>query len=324
MVISQKEGNSEHTPQPVDRKALGTELAMGGQAVIEGVMMRSPQAVAVAVRQPDGTIATHRYPFVSRAKRIPFWKPPILRGIISIYESLTIGLKALTWSAEMADGTKGEETSSPSFWDKAGVGAMLVMALVLGLVLFMGVPYVISQWMQQGSTNQFRFHLVAGAIRILIFLLYIWGISRIKDIGRVFQYHGAEHKSIFAFEQGKELEVGAIKPQSRFHPRCGTSFLLITLIAVLVVYAVIDSLVVLFFGNYPNAFLRLLVHLPLIPLVLGISFEVLKASGRHFGKPMIQALVQPGLWLQRMTTREPDDSQIEVALTALKAAMEDN
>ena len=326
MEIKLNPDNHENKPTPstIDRKELGTELAMGGQAVIEGVLMRSPHCVAIAVRKPDGNIVTQKYSFTSRAKRIPFWKLPILRGVISIYEALTIGLKALTWSAEMTEKTENQETTPPTFWEKIGAGAMLVVALVVGLALFMGIPYIISQWMQHGSSNQFRFHLVAGTTRILIFLLYVWGISRIKDIGRVFQYHGAEHKSIFAFEQGRGLDAPSAKVQSRFHPRCGTSFLLITLIAVLIVYAIIDSIVVAVFGNYPNALWRLLVHLPFIPLVVGISFEVLKASGKHFSKPWIRALIQPGLWLQRITTKEPDNDQLEVALTALRIAMNGN
>jgi uncharacterized protein YqhQ len=316
--------NTQLTSSPVDRKELGTELAMGGQAVIEGVLMRSPHCVAVAIRKPDGNIVTQQYPFTSRAKRIPFWKLPILRGVISIYEALTIGLKALTWSAEMTEKSEDQESAPPTFWEKIGAGAMMVVALIIGLALFMGIPYILSQWMQHGSTNQFRFHLVAGTTRILIFLLYVWGISRIKDIGRVFQYHGAEHKSIFAFEQGKGMDATSAKEQSRFHPRCGTSFLLIALIAVLIVYAIIDSIVVAIFGNYPNAWWRLLVHLPFIPLVVGISFEALKASGKHFSKPWIRVLIQPGLWLQRITTQEPDESQLEVALTALRLAMHEN
>jgi len=296
---------------------------MGGQAVIEGVMMRSPHHVAVAVRVPDGSITVNRYPFVSRAKRISFWKLPILRGIISIIEALIIGFRALNWSAEMSDRERDASSgANPTFWQRVGSVAMIMVALLLGLALFMGIPYLISNWMQRDSSNQFRFHLVAGAARILIFLLYVWGISFAKDVRRVFQFHGAEHKSIFAFESASGLDLDSARRQSRFHPRCGTSFLFITLIAVLIAYAVIDSVVVAFFGNYPNALWRVLVHLPFLPLVIGISFEVLKASGKHSSRPLIRILIQPGLWLQRITTREPDDSQVEVALAALNAALD--
>jgi uncharacterized protein YqhQ len=318
-----KDPQIKDSDETIDRKEMGSELAMGGQAVIEGVMMRSPHHVAVAVRTPDGSIAVNRYPFVSRAKRIRIWKLPVLRGIISIIEALAIGFGALNWSAEMTDvDAVVSEKSRRTFWQRFGSIAMISVALVLGIGLFMGIPYMISNWMQQDSVNQFRFHLVAGSTRILIFLLYIWGISFAKDIRRVFQFHGAEHKSIYAFESGGEVDVNAASRQSRFHPRCGTSFLFITLIAVLLVYAVIDSVVVAAFGNYPSALWRILVHLPFLPLVMGISFEILKASGKHSSKPLIHGLIQPGLWIQRITTREPDHSQIEVALTALNAALD--
>ncbi len=307
---------------PEDRKAVGTELAMGGQAVIEGVLMRSSHTVATAVRRPDGTIAIDRYPFVSRSKRVPFWKLPILRGVISIYEALIIGIRALNWSAEIATEDENADKKNPTFWEKAGSILMITVALVIGLGLFMGIPYAVSQWMQQESLNQFRFHLVAGGTRILIFLLYVWGISFAKDIRRVFQYHGAEHKSIYAFEQEDEVTVGSAGKQSRFHPRCGTSFLVITLIAVLITYAIIDSIVVALFGNFPNVWWRLVAHLPFLPLVVGVSFEVLKASGKHASKALIRTLILPGLWLQRITTKDPDDDQLEVAITALKAALE--
>lgn len=312
-----------NTDQAIDRKELGTELAMGGQAVIEGVMMRSPHHVAIAVRVPDGSIAVNRYPFVSRARRVPFWKLPILRGIMSIVEALIIGFRALNWSAEMTDKERDSSSvATPTFWERVSSVTMITLALLLGLALFMGIPYLISNWMQKDSINQFRFHLVAGAARIAIFLLYVWGISFAKDVRRVFQFHGAEHKSIFAFESANGLDVNSARQQSRFHPRCGTSFLFITLIAVLILYAILDSIVVAFFGNYPNALWRVLVHLPFLPLVIGISFEVLKASGKHSSRPVIRSLIQPGLWLQRITTREPDDGQIEVALVALNAALD--
>jgi uncharacterized protein YqhQ len=265
----------------------------------------------------------NRYPFVPRAKRIPFWKPPILRGIISIFEALSIGFKALNWSAEMTEKEgKIDEDTQPSFWDRVGAITMITLALAVGVGLFMGIPYLISNWMQHDSSNQFRFHIIAGIARIAIFLLYIWVISLSKDVRRVFQYHGAEHKSIYAFETGPGFNLDTAKQQTRFHPRCGTSFLFITLIAVLLVYAIIDSVVVAIFGNYPNAFWRILVHLPFLPLVMGISFEILKASGKHSSKPFIRAMIQPGLWFQKITTREPDDNQLEVALTALNAALD--
>jgi uncharacterized protein YqhQ len=295
---------------------------MGGQAVIEGVMMRSPHHVAVAVRRPDGSTVVDRYPFVSRAKRIPFWKLPILRGIISIFEALIIGFRALNWSAEVSTDEKPDTEKSTTIWDKVGSSAMIVVALALGIALFMGIPYALSHWIQHDSQNQFQFHLIAGAARILIFLLYVWAISLSKEVRRVFQYHGAEHKSIFAFEQSGEYDIQLAKQQTRFHPRCGTSFLFIVLIAVLLVYAIIDSIVVATVGNYPNPVWRIIAHLPFLPLVMGISFEILKASGKHATRPLIRLMILPGLWFQKITTREPDEHQLEVALQALRAALD--
>lgn len=320
-----KNTEQSKNPEPEnteDRQAVCTELAMGGQAVIEGVLMRSSHTVATAVRRPDGTIAIDSYPFVSRTKRIPFWKLPILRGVISIYEALSIGIRSLNWSAEVATEEEDAEGKDASALSKVGSAAMFTLAIVIGLALFMGIPYAVSQWMQRESVNQFRFHLVAGGTRILIFLLYVWGISFAKDIRRVFQYHGAEHKSIFAFEQGDEVTADIAGKMNRFHPRCGTSFLMIALIAVLITYAIIDSIVVALFGNFPNALWRILIHLPFLPLVVGVSYELLKASGKHASKALIRILIVPGLWLQRITTKEPDPDQLEVAVTALKAALE--
>jgi uncharacterized protein YqhQ len=241
---------------------------------------------------------------------------------MGIYESLSIGIRSLNWSAEIATEEENTEKKEASALSKVGSIAIFTLAIVIGLALFMGIPYAVSQWMQQESVNQFRFHLIAGGTRILIFLLYVWGISFAKDIRRVFQYHGAEHKSIYAFEQGNEVTVDTAGKMSRFHPRCGTSFLMIALIAVLITYAIIDSIVVALFGNFPNALVRILIHLPFLPLVVGISYELLKASGKHASKTLIRILILPGLWLQRITTKEPDPDQLEVAITALKAALE--
>jgi uncharacterized protein YqhQ len=171
------------------------------------------------------------------------------------------------------------------------------------------------------QANQLYFHLLAGGLRIVLLLAYLILISLWKDVRRIFQYHGSEHKSIFAYEKGSVLDTPTAMAQTRFHPRCGTSFLLIVALAAIAFFAIIDTIIVAAFGQYPSAFIRFLVHLPLIPVVAGLSYEVLKFSGKHVNAPLVRWLIAPGLWLQRITTREPEPEMCEVALTALRTAL---
>jgi uncharacterized protein YqhQ len=310
-----------------DKRNLSTELAMGGQAVIEGVMMRSPHHVAVAVRTQEGQIALRSYPYVPIARRIKLLGLPVLRGAVGLAESLKIGIDALNWSADQA-GADGEKSSSRAtkVSHRAAAAVSLVVGLVLGLGLFLFLPLWVGKFAATGvlaaSARQVTINLVAGGVRIALLLGYLWLISRWRDMRRVFQYHGSEHKSIFAFETGNGLSPEIAMAQTRFHPRCGTSFLLIVALAAVVFFSVVDSLVAASVGEYPSVVARFGVHLLLLPLLAGISYEFLRFSAKHTENRVVRVLVQPGLWLQKITTREPDQAMCEVALTALREALE--
>ena len=313
--------SSEHGSQ-TERKDLSTELAMGGQAVIEGVMMRSPDRVAVAVRKPDGGIAVKSYPYIPITRRVKWLKIPVIRGAVGMVEAVKIGMDALNWSAEQAmpeEAAKREKRTGGRKW--LGTALSMTLALVFGLGLFMYLPYWVAKLTMGGNQGQLGFHLIAGSIRIVILLTYLWVISRLRDIHRVFQYHGSEHKTIFGFESGEDLSADRVMCQTRFHPRCGTSFLLIVALAAIIFFVIVDTVVVALFGAYPSVFVRLLVHLPLIPVVAGLSYELLKASSKRVNNKLVWALIQPGLWLQKITTQEPDSSMCEVAIVALKTAL---
>ena len=295
---------------------------MGGQAVIEGVMMRSPNRVAVAVRTPDGSIAVKSYPYTPVTRRVKILKLPVIRGAIGMIEAVKIGIDALNWSAEQAmpeEAAKREKRTGGRKW--LGTALSMTIALVFGLGLFMYLPYWVAKLSVGGDQGQLGFHLIAGGIRVLVLLIYLWAISLLKDIHRVFQYHGSEHKTIFGFESGEELTADRVMTQTRFHPRCGTSFLLIVALSAILFFVIVDTLVVALFGAYPSVLVRFLVHLPLIPVVAGLSYELLKASAKHVNNGIVRALIQPGLWLQKITTQEPDSSMCEVAIVALKTAL---
>jgi uncharacterized protein YqhQ len=298
------------------------ELLVGGQALIEGVMMRSPGAFGVAVRRPDGSIAFQRGKVASLAKRYPILKLPILRGIAVLFQSLAIGIRALNFSAEAAmPPDEGKDAAKPegakSNWAVAG---SMVIGLGLGAVVFLLLPLWLTQLSERfvfgGSLNNLAFNLVDGALRALFFLGYIFLISRMKDIHRVFQYHGAEHKVVFAWEKQVPLTVENARVQSRLHPRCGTSFLLFVLLVSILVFAFIPKtapFLVKFAG-------RLL----LVPAITGLSYEVLRFTAKHRAAPLFAVLVAPGLALQRITTQEPTDDMLEVAIAALEEALRED
>ncbi|HEY3296206.1 MAG TPA: DUF1385 domain-containing protein [bacterium] len=310
------------------RKELSTELALGGQAIIEGVMMRSPDRVAMAVRTPDGSVATKSYPYTPVTRRFKLLGLPVIRGAVGLVESLKIGMDALNWSAQQATVDASSEVKEKAgMKEKLGIGLSMMVALVIGLGLFMYFPLWIGKLVAGGdgvniAGRQVIVNVVAGVVRISLLLAYLWFISRWKDIHRVFQYHGSEHKSIFAYESGFDLTVDRVLTQTRFHPRCGTSFLLIVALAAVIFFVVVDSIVVSLFGDYGSVWARLAVHLPLIPILAGISYEFLKFSSKHTDNALVKILIQPGLWLQRITTQEPDPSMCEVAVTALNTALE--
>lgn len=292
---------------------------VGGQAVIEGVMMRSKQKISWAVRRPSGETVIERFPFVSLVKQHRAFGAPIVRGAISLYESLKIGYKALTRSAQIAAGEQREPSRTSQSSDNIAYAMSFAVALIVCLGLFMYLPMLVSQILFKNSV--FAFNGCAGAIRIALFLFYLMGISLWKDIRRVFEYHGAEHKAIFAFEDGKELTLENMRAYSTLHPRCGTSFLLMVAIICIFVFSIIDVIVTLFAGPYPNVFLRLLVHIALIPLVAGCSYEALRFSDRFQRVWPVRFLVMPGLWLQKITTKKPNDEQLQIASAALKASL---
>jgi uncharacterized protein YqhQ len=294
---------------------------MGGQALIEGVMMRSKDKVSVALRRKDGTIQERVDAHVSFRERHPVFKWPVVRGAITLAESLVLGMRYLTWSADMAalDEKGGVAAAKKSAWESVMGFGSIAVALCAGVALFMYSPLWLAGLLGKNK-DPLTFNLMAGFIRIFFFLAYVWLIARMKDVQRVFQYHGAEHKSIHAYEEGP-VTVQSARPHPTAHPRCGTSFLLIAGLACILVFAAIDALYIHFAGPYHSAFHRLLVHLSLVPLVSGISYEALRFSDKHRSRSFVGYFMLPGLWLQKITTAEPDDSQLEVAIVSLKNAL---
>jgi uncharacterized protein YqhQ len=309
-----------------DRQALTEDLPVGGQAVIEGVMMRVPGRIVTAVRRPNGQIAVRDKAYQPLTTRFPRLNVPVVRGAVSFVEMMVIGLGALNYSADVAmqeeaDQSSEAEAAPQSSWkDQAALGLTLVVAMAFGIGLFFFTPLLAADFLG-AERNALRFNIVAGVVRATLLLLYMWGISQWGEIRRVFEYHGAEHKSIFTLEAGAELTVESARPQGRLHPRCGTSFMLIVVLLAVVVFAVVDSLFVVLIGHPQNLLERFLTHLLMLPLIGGLGFELLKLSGRKRHHPLTRLLIAPGLWLQRITTQEPDDGQLEVALTALRCAL---
>ncbi len=306
-------------------------MPIGGQAVIEGVMMRSPDRIVTAVRRASGVIELKIQEYKSLMQRIKYLNIPIIRGAITLVEVLAIGIKHLNFSADMAfkdiqeqekkSGKKKKEKKSK----KEGRGNVstflsVVLALTIGLALFFALPLFVTTRLFDIERDAFSFNLVAGIFRIFLFLGYIYLISLMKDVKRLFQYHGAEHKSIFAFEKGLDLTVENARIQPRLHPRCGTSFLVMVMLVSLVFFALLDSTVIYFHGHI-NLLIRLATHLPLVPLVGGISYEAIRASAKKPDHPVVKFLISPGLALQRITTQEPHDSMLQVALVSLKVAL---
>ena len=274
---------------------------VGGQAVIEGVMMRGPGVTATAVREPAGTIVVQKEPTKSIADTYPILKKPFLRGCVALYESLVIGMKALSFSAKAA-GDEEEEMSNSE------IAITMVISTIFAIAVFLALPTFIVKFIPGVQDNHVVLNLIEGVIRLVLFLLYIWGIGLTKDIQRVFQYHGAEHKTIHTYELDLPLTVENVRKQSRLHARCGTNFLLIVMVVSIFVFA---------FLGWPNLLERILSRVLLMPVVAGIAYEVIHLAGRS-EHSFVKALIKPGLVLQYMTTREPEDDQIEVAIRALE------
>lgn len=294
---------------------------IGGQAILEGVMMRGKRMYAVAVRKPNKDIVVDKKKVKSSQDRPSFLKLPIIRGSVALIDSLVIGMKSITFSASFFD-TEEEEPSKMDkylenkFGDKLNdimISISVVIAVLMAVGLFMVLPTWISSFFNRLIPGSWALGIVEGLVRILIFILYLVLITRMNDIKRVFQYHGAEHKTINCFEHEQELTVENVKNHSRFHKRCGTSFLLIVMIV---------SMVVFMFVKVKSVPLRILSRVILFPIVAGISYELIKWAGKSDSK-FVQWISAPGMCLQRLTTAEPDDSMIEVAIVAMKGVLED-
>ncbi len=296
--------------------AAQSRILVGGQAVIEGVMMRVPGSYAVAVRDPEGQIQSRHEEFTSAVERHRWLKTPLLRGVVHLFEALKIGLSTLNWSAGVAYPEEAGTKSSASTF------LSTTLALVLAVGLFFVAPLWITTRLLQLEQHALGFNLVSGAIRITFFLLYLGLISLARDVRRLFEYHGAEHKTVYAFEAGKSLTVESTRDFPTQHPRCGTSFVFIVLIAAILAFALIDTIVIALVGKMSLG-LRLGVHLPLIPLVAGIGYEALKITARYQHVALFRWLSLPGIWLQYITTRTPDDDQITVAIESLRLAFGD-
>ena len=281
-----------------------TDLAVGGQAVIEGVMMRDAHRTATAVRLPNGDIDVETRTVSSIRDRYPVLNLPLIRGSVIMVESLIIGMRALSFSAQAA----GEEDEQMT---KKEIAMTILFALVLASILFIVIPTGAAHLAAAYTDDPIVFNLIEGGIRLMVFLLYIWGISFMGGIRRVFQYHGAEHKTIHCYEAGEALTVENVQKFPRLHPRCGTNFLLIVMVVAIVFHV--------FFG-WPDLWLRILSRLAILPVVAGVSDEIIRFAGRsenHF----VHILITPGLWLQYLTTRPPADEMVEVAIESLKAVL---
>ena len=316
--------------------------SIGGQAVMEGVMMRGPESSAIAVRRPDGEIEIKTTPVNSFVKKVGIAKIPILRGVVSFFESMIVGVKATMYSAEFID-LEGDADAKPSKFDqwlerRFGEKLMPVimwisvaLGLVLSVGLFMLFPTVVAGFIKsvftnetfikfpkafvdaiQGViTNRIFLNLLEACIRICLFSLYMWAVSHMKDMQRIFEYHGAEHKTIACYEDGAPLTPEYAKTFTRFHPRCGTNFLLIVMIMSILLFSVL---------TWEGVWMRIGMRLLLMPVVAGLSYEIIKFAGRSQNK-IVKMLIRPGLALQKLTTREPDEAQLEVAIASLKAVL---
>lgn len=297
---------------------------VGGQAVLEGVMMKSKTRYSVAVRKEDGSISVSNHKFSSIRTKHKILNLPIIRGIVNFIEMLILSYKTLSISADSLgitdeDESKFEKRLKEKF-GKSILDIVMVVSTVLGialaLCLFAFVPTVITKWIDSlisGNLGWWK-NLIEGVLKILIFIAYIWGVSFMKDIKRTYEYHGAEHKSIFCYESGDELTVENVKKYKRFHPRCGTSFIFVIMIISILLFS-------LPFVTWDNAALRMITKLLLLPIIVGIGYEFILWSGKHDNNIIAKILSAPGLLMQRLTTIEPDDSQIEVAIAALKSSL---
>jgi uncharacterized protein YqhQ len=282
-------------------------LPVGGQAVIEGVMMRSPSRVAVAVRRPEGAIALMEKPFASITRRHRLLGLPIVRGAVGLFETLALGISALNYSADEATRDETPAQGKPSALQGGAQLLTVAISLVLGLFVFVVLPARLTGWL--GFEGRVGFGLVDGLLRLVAFVLYLTLISQWKEMRRVLGYHGAEHKAIHALENRAPLTPESVQSFPRLHPRCGTSFLFLV---------VVVSIVAFTFIGRPRHIGDHLLRIAALPLIAGVAFEFIRLSGKYYGRPWVRALVWPGLQFQRLTTREPDLSMCAVAIAAIE------
>jgi uncharacterized protein YqhQ len=288
------------------------DMLIGGQAVLEGVMMRSLTGYSVAVRQPNGEVAIKKDKLVSITAKYPFLKFPVLRGSVVLIQSLILGMRALNYSASVAtENEAGEQEMSN--WAMAST---MLVAMLVGLGVFILAPLGITNLIRHffaPHMGNIAYNAIDGVLRAVFFFVYIISISFMDDIKRVFQYHGAEHKTVYTFEANEELTVENARTKSTLHPRCGTSFLMFVMAISILVFSLVPSTV-------PFA-VKFAARVVLIPLIAGLAYEVIRFSARHLGNPVCRLLTRPGMLLQKITTKEPDDLQLAVAITALKEAL---
>lgn len=264
-------------------------------------MMRGPELIATAVREPSGNIVVQKEVIKSITQKYPFLKKPLVRGFIALLESLVYGLKSLSFSAQAA-GEEGEALTTREI-----IMTMLI-SFGLAIILFVIIPTYAAKFLHSTATEPWLLNIFEGVLRLAIFIGYVVAISRMKDIQRVFQYHGAEHKTINAYEAGVPLEVARVQTFSTIHPRCGTNFLLIVMVVSIFMFA---------FLGWPDLWLRIVSRIVLLPLIAGIAYEIIRYAGRS-EKKWVAAAIAPGLWLQKLTTRQPSDDQVEVAIRAFE------
>ena len=295
-----------------------SSILVGGQAVIEGVMMRVPGAYATAVRMSDGSIKTKRNNFYSIIEKYRLQNIFFLRGMIHLYESMKMGYSTLDWSAQLNENTKTENNNK--FVDFL----MTIFSICFALSLFVLLPlYSTSYFFSNDINNPITFNLISGSIRVFIFLLYLIIISKLKDVITLFEYHGAEHKTVYNFESGKQISVNNAKEFSTLHPRCGTSFVFILMLVTIFTYTIIDSIALIFIDELTYLY-RMFFHIIFLPLVSGTGYEVLKFLAKYQKNIICRSLSKPGMLLQKITTNEPNDNQLEVAITALETAFGDD
>lgn len=292
---------------------------IGGQAVIEGVMMKNKDQYAIAVRKPDQTIDVRVEHYVAMGDRSAILRIPIIRGVVNFIESLVIGTKTLTYSAsfyEEEEESEKKQGTAEKAAKKGGEGAVMFLTVMLSVILAVGLFILLPAWLgeliRKGIDNNIVVALLEGVIRLAIFLLYVWGISLMNDMKRVFMYHGAEHKTINCLEAGVPLTPENVMQYSRFHKRCGTSFLFIVMIISILFFMVI---------NVDSAILRILLRLLLVPVIAGVSYEFIRLAGRN-DSWIVRVLSAPGLWVQRLTTREPDLDMLEVAIASVEGVLD--